>query len=234
MAEETVTQTTESATSTETTTETAPAAESQTETTTENPEWFKANKYKTVEDQAKAYGELESKLGGFTGKPEAYSLNEGIEADSNNPLFAGLGEIGAKYNMNNDMYNDIVSMYNTQVTEDATAYREAQLKELGADGETRIKNINDWVGANVPADFKDNFLNWSQSAKDVAALEALIGMTKGQKVGNPEVTKQTAAFTEEGLKALQFELDDRGHRKMSTNPDHAKKVREYSANLQNQ
>jgi hypothetical protein len=200
--------------------------------TGEKPEYFKSDKYKTLADQAKAYIDAESRLGGFTGAPsDGYKLNEGIEADANNPLFKGLTEIGAKYNMNNDMYNDIISMYNKQTANDAAAYREAQLKELGDDGQTRIKNINDWVNANVPADFKENFLNWSQSAKDIQALETLIGMTKGQKVGDPSVSKQTAAFTEEGLKELQFAKNERGQRLMSVDPAHAKKVREYIAEL---
>ena len=35
----------------------------------ERPEWLK-DKYKTVEDQAKAYNDAEKKLGGFSGSPE--------------------------------------------------------------------------------------------------------------------------------------------------------------------
>ena len=31
------------------------------------PEWYKADKYKSVAEQAKAYTELEKKFGGFTG-----------------------------------------------------------------------------------------------------------------------------------------------------------------------
>jgi len=38
----------------------------------EAPEYFKADKYKSVADQAKAYTELEKRFGGFTGAPEAY------------------------------------------------------------------------------------------------------------------------------------------------------------------
>ena len=49
------------------------------------PEWFKASKYKSVADQAKAYAGLESKLGSFTGAPtDGYKIEmpEGVPEDS--------------------------------------------------------------------------------------------------------------------------------------------------------
>ena len=46
------------------------------------PEWYKADKYKSVAEQAKAYTELEKKFGGFTGAPkDGYSIVEGVEAE---------------------------------------------------------------------------------------------------------------------------------------------------------
>jgi len=46
----------------------------------ETPEWFKADKYKSIADQAKAYTELEKRFGGFKGAPkEGYSIPEGVE-----------------------------------------------------------------------------------------------------------------------------------------------------------
>ena len=36
----------------------------------DQPEWYKADKYKSVAEQAKAYTELEKKFGGFTGAPK--------------------------------------------------------------------------------------------------------------------------------------------------------------------
>lgn len=196
----------------------------------DRPEWFK-EKYKTVAEQAKAYNELESKLGGFTSAPvDGYSLNEGIEADAENVLFKNLGEIGAKYNMNNDMYNEIVGMYNEHSKVEAQQFREAQISELGDNAQSRIKNLQDWAGANIPEGLRDNFLNWSQSAKDIEAMEALIGLTKGQKLAT-EAVPVKAEFTEEGLKELQFAENERGQRLVSVDPAHLAKYRSYSENL---
>ena len=43
----------------------------------EPPEWFRADKYKTLDEQAKAYVELEKRFGAFTGAPKdgVYKIN---------------------------------------------------------------------------------------------------------------------------------------------------------------
>jgi len=54
--------------------------------TGEKPEWFKDSKYKSVSEQAKAYTELEKRLGGFVGAPkEGYQLNEELGVNSDDP-----------------------------------------------------------------------------------------------------------------------------------------------------
>tara|TARA_R110002096_G_scaffold187462_1_gene366846 strand:+ start:4345 stop:4605 length:261 start_codon:yes stop_codon:yes gene_type:complete len=46
----------------------------------ETPDWYKADRYASVAEQAKAYTELEKKFGGFKGAPkDGYSGPEGIE-----------------------------------------------------------------------------------------------------------------------------------------------------------
>lgn len=200
---------------------------------TEDRSWFKSDKYKTVEDQAKAYTELEKKFGAFVGKPEEYTLPEGIEADPDNPLFQKLGEIGSKYNMNNDMYTEIISMYNEVQSQQQEAFIAEQKAQLGDNGETRLKNINDWVKANVPESMRENVINWTQTAADVEALETFINMTKGQKIATPDMVTTTPEFTEEGLRKLMSETDDYGRRRVKVDPAFRKKVNEYRAQLVN-
>jgi hypothetical protein len=228
MSEEqsTPTEQTEVASTAETQTE-APA----TETTTEHPEWFKASKYKTIEDQAKAYGELESKLGGFTGKPEEYTLGEGIEVDAENALFKGLQEIGGKYNMNNDMYNELISMYNGHAQAEAEAMTASEMAALGENAQGRIQNVQDWVKANMPADMANDTLLLGRTAGEVKALEALIGMTKGTKIAPPDTVTSTPEFSEEAYKEMRFATDEHGRRLMSVDPAYKAKVQKYAQNL---
>ena len=61
------------------------------------PEWFKADKYKSVAEQAKAYAGLESKLGAFTGAPKdgyEVELPEGVdvELDSEDPMLVNFND----------------------------------------------------------------------------------------------------------------------------------------------
>ena len=69
--------------------------------TGDTPEWFKADKYKSIADQAKAYTELEKRFGGFKGAPkDGYQAPEGIEQDD--ALFAELKTFAEETNMSQD------------------------------------------------------------------------------------------------------------------------------------
>lgn len=195
----------------------------------EKPAWFKDSKYTTVADQAKAYGELETRLGGFTGKPDEYSFNEGISAEDS-PMLNGLKELGAKYNMNNDMFNDIVSM-NLKAEEDAqAAYQAKEIENLGENGQARIDNVNDWLGANVSEGLKNFLSDNARSAEDIGFIEEFIKASKGQPLADANIVASTSAFTDEGLRELQFAQDERGNR-LSRNPEHRKKVNDYAEKL---
>ena len=196
----------------------------------DKPEWFKDSKYKTVSDQAQAYSELEAKLGGFTGKPDEYTLNEGIEVD-NTTLLDGLKEIGTKYNMSNEMLNDLVSM---QLKSEETAlaeFKEREISNLGENGQARIDNINDWLGANVSEGLKEMLGNAAQTAEDIGFIEEFIKASKGQPLASAESVPSSSAYTQEGLNELQFATDERGNRK-SRDPEYRAKVNAYAEKLQ--
>ncbi len=113
----------------------------------DKPDWYKDSKYKSISDQAKAYGDLEAKLGGFTGSPEEYAFNEGSEADAAN--YEGLRELGKKHNMSNELYNEIVSMHTAQSDADLEANMTREIEGLGDNGQQRIDNVNDYLKANM-------------------------------------------------------------------------------------
>ena len=73
--------------------------------TGEKPAWFKAEKYKNVSEQAKAYTELEKTLGAFVGapkddkgQPKAYELKlpEGVTVDMTHPTMKGSHRLGGR------------------------------------------------------------------------------------------------------------------------------------------
>jgi len=197
----------------------------------DNKEWFKSSKYKTVEDQAKAYSELEKKLGGFVGSPESYALREGIEIDADTPLLKGLDEIGKKYGMNNEMYNDIISMYSESETAELENFKSKQMEDLGSDGAIRIQNINDWTKVNATPELREFLERTATTANDVTQIEALIALTKGQKLAPSTVTSKTPSHSEEELQKMVSAKNERGQRLLSVDPGYRAKVNEYRKNL---
>jgi len=186
--------------------------------TGDKPEWFKDSKYQSVADQAKAYTELEGRFGGFTGSPEEYTINDGVDYDADSPLFSKLQEIGKANNMSNDMFNNLISMYNESQD---SAYEEAQaaeLEALGSGAETRITSINDWSKANMPPELQDTFMDNLRTADDVRAVEHLINMTKEQRVASPSTAPAPTATTKAQLEEMQFEEDRYGNRRLATDP----------------
>jgi len=94
------------------------------------PEWFKADKYKSIADQAKAYTELEKRFGGFKGAPkDGYQAPEGIEADD--ALFAELKTFAEETNMSQDAFDRAWDLLQAQSEAVEEVSLEAEMAKLG-------------------------------------------------------------------------------------------------------
>ena len=148
------------------------------------PEWFKADKYVSVEEQAKAYGELEKRMGAFVGAPkdgkyEPWKAPEGldIELQGDHPLLADFDKWAATKQLNQGGRNELLTML--------AQYEAAQLPDmaaikgrLGPNADTRITAVNQWVKANLdaPAQAQLRVAGSGNNADAVfAVIEALIG-----------------------------------------------------------
>lgn len=152
----------------------------------EPPEWFKADKYKSVAEQAKAYPELAKKLGGFTGAPEEYevSMPDGIEGVfiEDDPLMGEFKEWAKTNQLNQGAFTDMLHMFVKSEHEKYGANRESELKSLGANAASRLKNIDDYAKANLSDDEYQGILAATTTAAGVKAVEALISKTRGFKI----------------------------------------------------
>lgn len=217
---------------------TAPAAEATTETTetaatetvvTDNgvdtgTETTYANgKYSSVSDLEKGYTEaqkfISSKLGGFTGAPEAYELPEGVEANSR---IEKLQEWGKENQLSNEALNSIIQM-DMETTQAANeAYISEQKEALGKDAEARLNNLSDWAKAQVGEDNIDTFNAMITSAKGVEMMEGL--MKKMQGVA-PAQAPAAQTLSKEALNEMRFRIDkNSGERMMSVDPQYRAKV----------
>lgn len=122
------------------------------------PEWFKADKYANVTEQAKAYGELEKRFGSFKGSPkdgkyEAPKMPEGIEGEflTDHPVFTKFSEWAAKSQLSQEGYNEVLGLlaqYEASQVPDIAAIKQT----LGADADKRIGAVTGWAKANLSAE----------------------------------------------------------------------------------
>jgi len=185
------------------------------------PEWFKADKYKTMEDQAKAYTELESRFGAFTGAPEdgVYKINmpEGIamEFQTDHSLFQELNQWAVKSQLSQKAYDDVIGMfarYEASVQPDLNEIK----GQLGDSADARISSLNQWAKSNLSeAEYESYRAAQSQSnaAEVFKAMEAIVSKTRQVAMPKPgdDVTGAVPTTLEE-INQLQAKTNDKGQR----------------------
>lgn len=201
------------------------------------PDWFKGDKYANVSEQAKAYGELESRFGSFTGAPESYEFklseeltSNGIELDVEGDLIKRFSEMAKESNMSQDMANNLVNMFVENQYADSIASEESEnarvseeMKLLGDNAQQRVDNIDKWVTANMPEDMRAGIEEATTTAAGVMAIEKLIAMTRNSALVNEDTTPADVVSDKE-LQEMQFKRDENGNRLMQVDPEYRKKV----------
>lgn len=201
----------------------------------EAPEWFKSEKYKTVAEQAKAYKELEGKLGAFTGAPEAYEpvdlkseLKEiGIEIDPEDPVLSKAMDYAKELNMSQEGYSKLVNLYGETMAAEQVALeqiRADELKALGHNADDRLKNLSAWASTNLDPELYASFQELAVSANAVKTLERLVSMTRNAPISPTNATPKPGVSREE-MNELMFAKDEHGNRKMR-DPEYAKMVQQ--------
>ena len=192
----------------------------------DNKEWFKADKYKTVDDQAKAYTELEKKFGSFTGAPKdgKYEI-EGIDFE-NNPLMNTVAQWGAEQQLSAKGLESLVQKVNELATKQQEEDTKAALEALGEKGTERINNLAQWGQNNLAPEEYKQFQGLAQTAGQVEVLEKLIGMTKNSKLVDKTTVngQDNNASTEEDLKAMYLATNKNGQRLMDVDAAYRIKV----------
>ena len=168
----------------------------------EKPEWLK-DKYKSVEDQAKAYAELEKKFGGFTGSPEGdYEIKapEDLpgEFDMEDPRLEWFQNVAKETNMSQATFDQMLHGFAKMEIEanDPEAAKNIEIQALGKNANARLRDLGDWGKANLDTDQFEGFKGLATTAAGVQVLEALIAKTSEGKmptsntVRSPGLTKE--------------------------------------------
>jgi|GEM_PF-6685814 len=134
----------------------------------ETPEWFMKDKFKTVEDQAKSYSELQKKMGKFWGSPDDKYSTEGLEnVEANDPLIESLMPALKDIGLSQEGFKHLAEGYkeaNMQMVQKL----EAELKkELTVNDAHTYQAVNKWMGDNLtPEEVSTVQNNWLLTPTD--------------------------------------------------------------------
>ena len=170
----------------------------------EKPEWLK-DKYKSVEDQAKAYAELEKKFGGFTGSPEGeYEIKapEDLpgEFDMEDPRLEWFQNVAKETNMSQATFDQMLHGFAKMEVEanDPEAAKNIEIQALGKNANARLRDLGDWGRANLDTNQYEGFKGLATTAVGVEVLEALIAKSSEGKMPTSN-TVRAPGITQEAL-----------------------------------
>lgn len=211
------------------------------------PEWYKADKYKTVAAQAEAYSHLEKRLGAFVGAPKdgKYEMPpppEGVEGtfDAEHPLFSTFTGWAAENQVSQKAYNDLLGMFAQYEAAQTPSMADVKA-ELGADADARINSVSLWAKANLTGEEFQAFrsaMSDRNAAQVFRAVEAVVAKTRQPKV--PKPGDGGDAVVVGGLAAIhemQAKIGPDGKRLYDTDPKYrqmveAKRVEYFEAQRQ--
>ena len=188
----------------------------------DQPEWYKADKYKSVAEQAKAYTELEKKFGGFTGAPkDGYSIVEGVESDD--ALWQELVSFGEKTNMSQSAMNDAWDLLSAQDQAAEEVSMEVELQKLGDNGVERVKVVEQYMKNNLDGDTYERLRYAVNSAEAVELIEALVKSTAPAKLPIDGYI-EPGGLTWEDIESEMYKKSDNGQYLRSVDPNHEAKI----------
>lgn len=176
--------------------ETEQVEEQQTEETPERPEWL-PEKFKSAEDMAKAYSELESKIGQKGEEGEEGGEGEEAQSDFNivdiQEKYAETGEVseeGFKALEAAGIPKEFVERY----IAGQVAIRDSQVQKIYevAGGEERYSEINSWASENLnqsEIDYFNDELNSQDFARSETAIKGLVARFNQDQGVGPDLIK---------------------------------------------
>jgi len=209
----------------------------------DRPEWL-PEKYGSGEDLAKAYKELESKLGGkeediksklmeeiqaeaFSSRPDSagdYELPDSVDAEAavDNDLLKWWSDHAFENGFSQDEFQKGIEMYAASNMADDGPDLEAEAQKLGENANTRIEAASMFASKFFPQEAIPAIERMCESHEGIIALEAIQEALKGGSfAGN---TQPTAGLNEAKLREMMN--DPRYHNPRDRDPNFVREVEE--------
>lgn len=157
----------------------------------DKPEWLNG-KFKTAEQQAKAYTELEKKFGAFVGAPESYDFSstlgqyEGLDYDADSDTFKSLAGLFKENNVNQKFADELMDLWaKDQVAQRVT--QEDVLEQLGEQGERMVRTIANYGSQNLTSDELDTLQGMMNTSEQVGLLhKVFVNLWGDPNIANPQ------------------------------------------------
>ena len=146
------------------------------EGTGDAPDWFKAEKYKNVADQAKAYTELEKKFGEFRGAPkDGYDFDalgeDGVNPED--PLIKHFGETFKELNLTQEGFNRVIQEFYEVQKMAVNSSTSEEMEKLGKDGAKIVTQVDTWLNNTFDKQTAETVKGWVTTAEDMKALQTI-------------------------------------------------------------
>ena len=172
----------------------------------DRPEWLKG-KYKTMADQAKAYNELEKKLGEVRGAPkDGYDLDSIEGLDKDDPMLQHFSETFKDLNLSQDGFERILKEFNEVQMNMVQGSMEEEVKKLGPNAKQELNQLNNWVNNTFDEQTAGTIRNWVASADDVKALQSLRAFQPKSSIPSQADVMSVASY--ESSKEVQNEMQN--------------------------
>tara|TARA_R100001463_G_scaffold136203_3_gene201007 strand:- start:114 stop:866 length:753 start_codon:yes stop_codon:yes gene_type:complete len=219
--------------------------------TEERPEWL-PEKYKTGEDLAKAYKELESKLGtkdvdirnellkeieeeSFKDRPSSaddYQLPDFVDIDNidtNDPTLRWWADHAFTYGFSQEEFAEGLEKV-MQAQDSFLPDPEEEIKKLGDNANVRLEAVDLFARQFFPEEYMESIEDLAATAEGVQALEFIMAKLQSPAIGSDAAP--IGRITEESLREMM--ADERYWHPARRNTDFIKQVDEGFQKLHNQ
>lgn len=146
----------------------------------DKPDWFKGEKYKTVQAQAEAYNSLESKFGSFTGAPDDYEMviPEGMDVQFDEERLGEAKTMFKEMGMDQAGFNKAMEWYLGEIAGDPEAEQvsmQQQVQEvLGDKSAQRISQVSGALSNMLDAKTYAEIAPYANTPEAIRLVEAVI------------------------------------------------------------
>jgi len=176
------------------------------------PEWLK-DKYKTAAEQAKAYVEVEKKLGAFKGAPDKYDLTltdyPELKFSEEDPMLKGFIEGAKKNGVSQEYVSELLNVYAQAITAgipDPTA----EIAKLGPNANQDLQILGQWASANFTPEEFEVFKCMTTTADSIRFFDKVRQISTRSDVappGQPHVQRETKEQVLQSLNDPRYQTD---------------------------